>query len=119
MLRRLGIRIAVTLAVILSWTAAQAVDNTVILTPGVGVTMRSKDVGSGVESMIQILGDTSGNPIYGTAGAANANVISVQGIGSGTALPISGTVTANAGTNLNTSLLALESGGNLATIAGA
>lgn len=31
---------------------------------------------------------------------------------------ISGTVTANAGTNLNTSLLALESGGNLATIAG-
>jgi hypothetical protein len=32
---------------------------------------------------------------------------------------ISGTVTANAGTNLNTSLLALESGGNLATLAGA
>lgn len=30
---------------------------------------------------------------------------------------ISGTVTANAGTNLNTSLLALESGGNLAAIA--
>lgn len=32
---------------------------------------------------------------------------------------IAGTVTANAGTNLNTSALALESGGNLATIAGA
>lgn len=31
--------------------------------------------------------------------------------------PISGTVTANAGTNLNTSTLALEAGGNLATIA--
>ena len=31
---------------------------------------------------------------------------------------IAGTVTANAGTNLNTSALALESGGNLATIAG-
>lgn len=31
---------------------------------------------------------------------------------------VSGTVTANAGTNLNTSLLALESGGNLATLAG-
>ena len=29
--------------------------------------------------------------------------------------PVSGTVTANAGTNLNTSLLALESGGNLAS----
>jgi hypothetical protein len=32
---------------------------------------------------------------------------------------VSGTVTANAGTNLNTSALALETGGNLATIAGA
>ena len=31
--------------------------------------------------------------------------------------PVSGTVTANAGTNLNTSALALETGGNLATIA--
>lgn len=31
---------------------------------------------------------------------------------------IAGTVTANAGTNLNTSALALESGGNLATLAG-
>lgn len=36
--------------------------------------------------------------------------------GSGTALPVSGTVTANAGTNLNTSSLALEAGGNLAAI---
>lgn len=34
-----------------------------------------------------------------------------------TTLAISGSVTANAGTNLNTSALALESGGNLATIA--
>ena len=34
-------------------------------------------------------------------------------------LTVSGTVTANAGTNLNTSALALETGGNLATVAGA
>ena len=34
------------------------------------------------------------------------------------AVTVSGTVTANAGTNLNTSTLALETGGNLATIAG-
>ena len=34
-----------------------------------------------------------------------------------TTQPVSGTVTANAGTNLNTSLLALEAGGNLATTA--
>jgi hypothetical protein len=35
-----------------------------------------------------------------------------------TTQPVSGTVTANAGTNLNTSALALESGGNLQTLAG-
>lgn len=33
-----------------------------------------------------------------------------------TAVPVSGTVTANAGTNLNTSALAVETGGNLASI---
>ena len=53
----------------------------------------------------------------GTAGTPGTAVLTVQGIASGTAQPISGTVTANAGTNLNTSALALESGGNLATIA--
>ena len=37
----------------------------------------------------------------------------------GTNNDITGTVTANAGTNLNTSALALETGGNLATVAGA
>lgn len=36
----------------------------------------------------------------------------------GEEIPVSGTITVNAGTNLNTSALALESGGNLATIAG-
>ena len=36
-------------------------------------------------------------PGFGTAGSANANVVSVQGIASGTVLPVSGTVTANAG----------------------
>lgn len=79
-------------------------------------------------------------PALGTAGTASSDVITVQGIASMTALKVdgsattqpvsgtvtanagtgtfavSGTVTANAGTNLNTSLLALESGGNLASI---
>ncbi len=41
--------------------------------------------------------------------------VDVESIGTVT---ITGTVTANAGTNLNTSALALESGGNLATLAG-
>jgi hypothetical protein len=47
--------------------------------------------------------------------AANATAIKVDG--SAVTQPISGTVTANAGTNLNTSALALETGGNLAAIA--
>lgn len=71
-------------------------------------------------------------PANGTAmGAQNGpNMINLQADGSGnlnvnlqTALPVGtnsiGQVTANAGTNLNTSALALETGGNLATIAGA
>lgn len=47
--------------------AAIAADNTVIVTPGSGVTMRSKDVGGGIESMMPIPGDTSGNP-FGVTG---------------------------------------------------
>jgi hypothetical protein len=65
-------------------------------------------------------------PALGTAGTASSDVLTIQGIASMTPLTvtvsgtatISGAVTANAGTNLNTSLLALESGGNLATLAG-
>jgi hypothetical protein len=65
-------------------------------------------------------------PAPGTAGTPSADVLTVQGATSMTALkvdgssftqPVSGTVTANAGTNLNTSALALENGGNLATLA--
>lgn len=57
----------------------------------------------------------SGSTIAVTqATAANLNATVV---GTGTFVAqVTGTVTANAGTNLNTSLLALESGGNLATI---
>lgn len=66
--------------------------------------------------------DTSGNLRTTTILGAGASVIGhvITDTGSTTAVTgtvtISGTVTANAGTNLNTSLLALESGGNLATI---
>lgn len=63
-------------------------------------------------------------PALGTAGTASSDVITVQGAtsmtalkvdGSATTQPVSGTVTANAGTNLNTSALALDAtltGGN-------
>lgn len=56
-------------------------------------------------------------PALGTAGSASVDVVTVQGVASMTALkvdgsavtqPVSGTVTANAGTNLNTSALALD-----------
>ena len=89
---------------------------------GSTVTMRAKDVGGGIESNITIPGDATGAIAWGVAGTANPNVMTIQGIASGTVVPISGsvtasgTVTANAGTNLNTSALALETGGNLASV---
>jgi len=60
-----------------------AADNAVILTPGAGVTMRCKDVGSGVQSCVTILGDTAGNPII--SGGAVPVVISPSTASSGLA----------------------------------
>lgn len=66
--------------------------------------------------------DGSGNVIASTSNALNTSTnitnssIPVTGTFFQTTQPISGTVTANAGTNLNTSTLALETGGNLAAI---
>lgn len=89
-------------------------------------------VGNGAAATAQrvtIANDSTG--VLATVGAVTAitnalpagtNVIGhvITDTGSTTAVTgtvaISGTVTANAGTNLNTSLLALESGGNLASI---
>lgn len=74
-------------------------------------------------------GDTDAT-ITGTAmlveGAGDALVVApgtaadglLVNLGSNNDVTVTGTVTANAGTNLNTSALALESGGNLDTIAG-
>ena len=67
----------------------------------------------------------AGTP-YPTTGKVQATVIYVSSTSSTTPsplttsnpIPVAGTVTANAGTNLNTSTLALESGGNLAAING-
>jgi hypothetical protein len=63
---------------------------------------------------------TSSAPSYTTAQTSPLSLNTSGGLrvdGSGVTQPVSGTVTANAGTNLNTSALALESGGNLASIA--
>lgn len=83
-------RVLLSLALLVPITA-EAANNTVLLTPCSSgcVTMRSQDVGAGVESAVNILGDTSGNAIYGTAGTANANVLTVQGIASMTPVQVS------------------------------
>ena len=60
--------------------------------------------------------DASGN-LRVDLSQTSANAIALKVDGSGATQPVSGTVTANAGTNLNTSALALESGGNLAAAA--
>lgn len=52
-------------SLLLLGSAAFAADNAVVVTPGSGVTMKSKDVGSGVQSMQPILSDSSGNPLVG------------------------------------------------------
>lgn len=62
-------------------------------------------------------GGTETGALRVTIANNSTGVVSVDDNGS--SLTVDGTVTANAGTNLNTSALALESGGNLATIAGA
>lgn len=70
------------LALALMPEPAFAVDNTLLVTPCASgcITTKSKDIGSGVQAPQPIISDTSGNPIYGTAGTANTNVLTVQGI---------------------------------------
>jgi hypothetical protein len=100
----------IALALLLSGLAlpALAADNAVIVTPGSGVTMRSRDTtgAGGPQSMITILGDTGGNPSgvfanYGTSPgsvlvpAMNAfvtNTPAVSQSGSWSIVNISGTV---------------------------
>lgn len=69
-----------------------------------------------------VLDQIDSNTDYGavTGGGTEAGALRVTVASDSTGvLTVDGAVTANAGTNLNTSALALESGGNLATIAGA
>lgn len=77
---------------------------------------------SGNRVLYSQIRDAAGNERGVNVSAANALKVDGSAVtqpvsGSGT-FTIAGTVTANAGTNLNTSALALESGGNLATISG-
>lgn len=116
---------------------------------GASVTMKSKDVGTGIECIQSIASDTSGAALIGQKNKAGSLPVAIASddalltaigdasqktqIVSGTGAVVGATsnaldiniksgnptsITANAGTNLNTSGLALETGGNLATLAG-
>jgi hypothetical protein len=93
--------LSILLALLTGMVPARAVDNTVVLTPGAGVTLRSRDVGSGVESLQQILGDTSGNALATAPGTGNAAfALPVQGVAGGVPQPGSfaaGALSAGAG----------------------
>ena len=97
-------------------SSALAVDNTVIVTPGTGVTMRSKDVGSGTESMMPIPGDTAGNALATAPGTPNGSfALPIQGVSSGVAVPISSSTLAtkaNQDTNSATTSHTCSTGGS-------
>ncbi len=79
------------------------------VTPGSGKTIAADDIGGVLHQRVKLaIGDDGSND--GDVSAANPMPVD----GSGVTQPVSGTITANAGTNLNTSALALETGGNLA-----
>lgn len=88
-----------------TWTAATNADTTIG-----GTTAPGKEFTIGGKT-------NDATPQYQPLpeGPGGRSVI-VEGVSGGQTVPVSGTVTANAGTNLNTSALALEAGGNLATL---
>ncbi len=89
-------------------------------------TGRTWTLGSGTDTVTIVPSGTQ--TVSGTVAATQSgtwnigtvttitNPVAVTGTFFQATQPVSGTVTANAGTNLNTSALALESGGNLTTI---
>jgi len=88
-----------------------------------GLIFATDDIGGThfPKTKIVIGADDAQTPLLGGTGVDAAGVIRMSlatDIGLPTGTNSIGQVTANAGTNLNTSLLALESGGNLATLAG-
>lgn len=81
---------------------AFAADNAVVITPGSGLTMRSKDTtgAGGPQSMFEIPGDTSGNQLATAPGTPNATfALPIQGVTSGVAIPTSLTSQLPTGTN--------------------
>ena len=76
------------------WQATQPISGTITANAGTGtfaISAASLPLPTGAATAAK-------QPALGTAGAASTDVITVQGIASGVAQPVSGTVTANAGT---------------------
>lgn len=94
--------------------SAFAADNAIILTPGSGVTERSIDIGSGVQAPGIIPVSSSGTSIYGTAGSANANILTVQGIASMTPFLVNPGTAANWGVGTSTQNSTTVANGHLA-----
>lgn len=87
-------------------------DSQVAVTAGTGTNIDTRtEATNGHHRQVVVLGDPATN-----AGVAPVDATAGLKVDLGTDNDITGTVTANAGTNLNTSALALESGGNLASI---
>lgn len=92
-------KIAALLVALLLANSAFAADN-IAITQGSGTTIKTKDVGAGVEESQVLLSDAAGLSILGIAGTANSNVITIQGIASMTPLGVSaasGALAAGAG----------------------
>src|SRR5258708_15044516 len=87
------------------WQATQPISAASLPLPALAATSTKQSDGTQKTQIV----DGSGNVVGSTSNALDINIKSGN--------PTS--ITANAGTNLNTSALALESGGNLATIGGA
>jgi hypothetical protein len=68
------------------------------------------------QSAVAVSGPVTDTQLRATPVPVSGTVTVTDGAGALNVIVDSGTVTANAGTNLNTSLLALEAGGNLASI---
>lgn len=111
------------------WVVSGAVTNTVLSVVGGGTeaTAQRVTLASDSTGVLTVKQATAGNlnatvvgtgtfAVQATLAAETTKVIGTVNQGTSPWV-VSGSVTANAGTNLNTSALALESGGNLATIA--
>jgi hypothetical protein len=104
--------------------AAALADNTANPTaPAVGAFLEAWDgtnwdrlqTGAASGGALKVDGSAITQPVSGTV-AVSGSVTVTDGAGGLNVIVDSGSITANAGTNLNTSALALESGGNLATV---